>query len=123
MPGLGFSPEVAELAAFLFGVGILATAIDVVWHRPDGRGSLAKQSFLTLFLIVLWGAWVAGLLGVLWLGIFALVLPTALRGVGAAAQAFAGRSKRSGAIGVVLNVLIVRGARAAVLAAAVAWLA
>ncbi|RWP04164.1 mechanosensitive ion channel family protein [Mesorhizobium sp.] len=123
MPGLGFSQEVAELAAFLFGLGILATAIDVVWQRPDGRGSLVKQSFLTLFLIVLWGAWVAGLLGVLWLGIFALVLPTALRGVGAAAQAFAGRSKRSGAMGVVLNVLIVRGARAAVIAAAVAWLA
>ncbi|RWP63146.1 mechanosensitive ion channel family protein [Mesorhizobium sp.] len=123
MPGLGFSPEVAELAAFLFGLGILATAIDVVWQRPDGRGSLVTQSFLTLFLIVLWGAWVAGLLGVLWLGIFALVLPTALRGVGAAAQAFAGRSKRSGAMGVVLNVLIVRGARAAVIAAAVAWLA
>lgn len=123
MPGLGFSPEAAELAAFLFGLGILATAIDVVWHRPDVRGSLVKQSFLTLFLIVLWGAWVAGLLGVLWLGIFALVLPTALRGVGAAAQAFAGRSKRSGAMGVVFNVLIVRGARAAVIAAAVAWLA
>lgn len=123
MPGLGFSPEVAELAAFLFGLGILATAIDVVWQRPDGRGSLVKQSFLTLFLIVLWGAWVAGLLGVLWLGIFALVLPTALRGVGAAAQAFAGRSKHSGAMGVVLNVLIVRGAGAVVIAAAVAWLA
>jgi small-conductance mechanosensitive channel len=46
-----------------------------------------------------------------------------LRGVGAAAQAFAGRSKRSGAMGVALNVLIVRGARAAVIAAAVAWLA
>lgn len=123
MPGLGFSREVAELVAFLFGLGILATAIGVVWQRPDGRGSLVKQSFLTLFLIVLWVAWVAGLLGVLWLGIFALVLPTALRGVGAAAEALAGRSKRSGAMGVVLNVLIVRGARAAVIAAAVAWLA
>jgi moderate conductance mechanosensitive channel len=123
MPGLGFSREVAELAAFLFGLGILATAIGVVWQRPDGRGSVVKQSFLTLFLIVLWVAWVTGLLGVLWLGIFALVLPTALRGVGAAAEALAGRSKRSGAMGVVLNVLIVRGARAAVIAAAVAWLA
>ncbi|TKB99715.1 MAG: mechanosensitive ion channel [Mesorhizobium sp.] len=123
MPGLGFSREVAGLAAFLFGLGFLATAIDIVWRRPDGRGALVKQSFLTLFLIVLWVAWVAGLLGVLWLGIFALVLPTALRGVSAAAEAFAGRSKRSGAMGVVLNVLIVRGARAAVIAAAVAWLA
>ncbi|WP_353646171.1 mechanosensitive ion channel family protein [Mesorhizobium sp. WSM2239] len=123
MPGLGFSREVAGLAAFLFGLGILATAVDVVWRRPDRRGSLVKQSFLTLVLIVLWVAWVAGLLGVLWLGIFALVLPTAVRGVGDAARAFAGRSKRSGAMGVVLNVLIVRGARAVVIAAAVAWLA
>jgi moderate conductance mechanosensitive channel len=123
MPGLGFSREVAGLAAFLFGLGILATVIDVVWRRPDGRGSLVKRSFLTLFLIVLWVAWVAGLLGVLWLGVFALVLPTAVHGVGDAAQALAGRSKRSGAMGVVLNVLIVRGARAMVFAAAVAWLA
>ncbi|AZO01601.1 mechanosensitive ion channel family protein [Mesorhizobium sp. M9A.F.Ca.ET.002.03.1.2] len=123
LPGLGFSREVAELAAFLFGLGILATAIDVVWRRLDGRGSLVKQSFLTLVLIVLWVAWVAGLLGVLWLGIFTLVLPTAVRGVGDAAHAFAGRTKRSGAMGVVLDVLIVRGARAVVIAAAVAWLA
>jgi small-conductance mechanosensitive channel len=123
MPGLGFAREVAGLAAFLFGLGILATAIDVVWRRPDERGSLARRSLLTLFLIVLWCAWVAGLLGLLWIGIFALVLPPAVRGVGAAAQAFAGRSKRSGAMGVIANVLIVRGARALVIAAAVAWLA
>jgi moderate conductance mechanosensitive channel len=123
MPGLGFAQEVAGLAAFLFGLGILATAIDVVWRRPDERGSLVRRSLLTLFLIVLWGAWVAGLLGLLWIGIFALVLPPAVRGVGAAAQAFAGRSKRGGAMGVIANVLIVRGARALVIAAAVAWLA
>jgi small-conductance mechanosensitive channel len=123
MPGLGFSPEVTRLAAFLFGLGILASAIDVVWRRPDGRGSLVKRSLLTLFMIVLWVVWVAGLLGVLWLGIFALALPTAVRGVGAAAQALAGRSKRGGAMGVILNVLIVRGVRALVVAAAVAWLA
>jgi small-conductance mechanosensitive channel len=123
MPGLSFSREVAGLAAFLFGLGILATAIDIVWRRPHGRSSLVKRSFLTLFLIALWVAWVAGLLGILWLGIFAVVLPTAVRGVGTAAQTFAGSWKRSGAVGVVLNVLIIRGARAVVIAAAVAWLA
>jgi moderate conductance mechanosensitive channel len=123
MPDIGFSQEVTRLAAFLFGLGILATAIDVVWRRPDGRGSLVKRLLLTLSLIVLWVAWVAGLLGVLWLGIFALVLPTAVRAVGTVAQAFASRSTRSGAMGVMLNVLIVRGARALVIGAAVAWLA
>ena len=49
----------------------VATAIDVVWRRPQGRGSPVKLSFLTLSLIALWVAWVAGLLGVLWLGIWA----------------------------------------------------
>lgn len=123
MPGIGFSKEVAGLAAFLFGLGILATAIDVVWRRPGSRGSLLKRSLLTLFLVVLWVVWVAGLIGVLWIGIFALVLPTTVRGVAAAAHALVGRSKRSGAIGVITDVLVVRGAGALVIAGAVAWLA
>jgi moderate conductance mechanosensitive channel len=123
MPEIGFSPEVARLVAFLFGLGILATAIEVVWRRPDSHSSLARRALLTLFLIALWVVWVAGALGLLWIGIFVLVLPTAVRGVGAAAQALAGRSNRTGAMGVVMDVLIVRGARAVVIAAAVAWLA
>lgn len=76
-----------------------------------------------MLLVALWLVWIAGLLGVLWLGIFALVLPAAVRAVGTLAQAVAGKSMRGGAAGVVANVLIVRGARAAVIAAAVAWLA
>ena len=72
MPALGFSIEVTRLAAFLFGLGILATAIEVVWRRPGKPASLVAKSLLTLYLIVLWLAWVAGLLGLLWLGIFSL---------------------------------------------------
>jgi small-conductance mechanosensitive channel len=123
MPEIGFSREVAGLVAFLFGLGILATATEVVWRRPDSRSSLAKRALLTLFLVALWVAWVAGLLGLLWIGIFVLVLPSVVRGAGAAAQAITGRSKRSGAVGVVMNVLVVRGARAVVIAAAVGWIA
>lgn len=123
MPGLGFSREVAGLTAFLFGLGILATSIEAVWRRPNGQDSVAKCSLFTLFLIVLWAVWVAGLLGLLWVGIFALTLPTAVRVVGTAAEALAARLKHSGAMGVVVKVLIVRGARAVVITAAVAWLA
>ncbi|WP_292645927.1 mechanosensitive ion channel family protein, partial [Mesorhizobium sp.] len=123
MPGIGFSREVAGLAAFLFGLGILATAVDVVWQRPGWRGSLLKRSLLTLFLVVLWVVWVAGLLGVLWMGIFALVLPTTVSGVAMAAHALVGSSKRSGAIGVIRDVLVVKGAAALVIAGAVVWLA
>ncbi|CAN7750650.1 MULTISPECIES: mechanosensitive ion channel family protein [unclassified Ensifer] len=123
MPDLGFSIEVTRLAAFLIGLGILATAVEVVWRRPGKPASLVAKSLLTLYLVVLWSAWVAGLLGLMWLGIYSLLLPALVRGVGDVAQAFANRITRTGAVGVMLNVLIVRGARAVVIAAAVAWLA
>ena len=123
MPSLGFSIDVARLMALLCGLGMLAVAIEIVWRRPGRTTSVLSQSLLTLYLIALWLAWVAGLLGLLWLGLYALLLPAAVRGVGNVAQALAGGARRSGALGVVMNVLIVRGARAAVIAVAVAWLA
>ncbi|WP_192924535.1 mechanosensitive ion channel family protein [Sinorhizobium meliloti] len=123
MPALSFSNEVTRLAAFLFGLGILVTAVEVVWRRPDKPASLVVKSLLTLYLVVLWSAWVAGLLGLLWLGIYSLLLPPLVRGVGDVAQALATRAQRTGPPGIVLSVVVVRGARAAVIAAAVAWLA
>jgi small-conductance mechanosensitive channel len=124
MPSLGFSIDVARLVALLCGLGMLAVAIEIVWRRPGRTTSALSQSLLTLSLMALWVAWMAGLLGVLWLGLYALLLPAAVRGVGNVAQAFAGRAQRSGgALGVMLNVFIVRGARAVVIATAVAWLA
>jgi small-conductance mechanosensitive channel len=123
MPSLGFSVDVARLVALLCGLGMLAVAIEIVWRRPGRTTTILSQSLLTLYLIALWLAWVAGLLGVLWLGLYALLLSPAVRGVGNVAQFFAGREQRSGALAVMLNVLIVRGARAVVIAIAVAWLA
>lgn len=123
MPSIGFSIDVTRVVALFCGLGMLAIAIEIVWRRPGSAASAARQSLLTLYLIALWLAWVAGLLGVLWLGLYALLLPTAVRGVGNVAQALAGRAQRSGALAIMLNVLIVRGARAAVIGAAVAWLA
>ncbi|MDX8451612.1 mechanosensitive ion channel family protein [Mesorhizobium sp. VK9D] len=123
MPSIGFSIDVARVVALLCGLGMLAIAIEIVWRQPGSAASAVRQSLLTFYLIALWLAWVAGLLGVLWLGLYVLLLPAAVRGVGNVAQAFAGRAQRSGALGVMLNVLIVRGARAAVIGAAVAWLA
>ena len=85
MPSLGFSIDVARLVA-LCGLGMLAVAIEIVWRRPGQTTSVLSQSLLTLYLIALWLAWVAGLLGVLWLGLYALLLPPAVRGVGNVAQ-------------------------------------
>ncbi len=104
---LGFSPEVGKLVALAFGLGLLGIAIDIAWRRQP---SLAKRILLTLYLAMLWVTWVGGLLVLLWLGIFSLVLPTAVRGVGRLAAIWAASAKRKGPLGVILEVVIVRGA-------------
>jgi len=123
MPGVGFSIDMARLTALLCGLGILAIAIEIIWRRPGKVASTTSKSLITLYLIVLWLAWVAGLLGLLWLGLYALLLPFVVRSVGNIAQIFANGAQRGDTIGVVLKVLIVRGARAVVIGLAVAWLA
>lgn len=123
MRAVGISPEVAQIASYLLGLGLLAAAIEVAWRHPDHRASALKGMLLTLFLIALWLVWVGGMLGLLWIGIYALALPPVLRGTGRIAQALAGNDKRVGAVGVIFDVIVARGARALVIAAAVVWLA
>lgn len=123
MPSLGFSMDVTRLAALVLGLGILATAIEVVWRRPGSARTPIVRALLTLYLLALWLAWVGGLVGLLFIGIYSLVLPAATRGVGHVAQVIADKVRLTGALGVVVNVTIVRGARALVIVAAVAWLA
>ncbi|TGV14654.1 mechanosensitive ion channel family protein [Mesorhizobium sp. M8A.F.Ca.ET.173.01.1.1] len=123
MPALGFSPDMLRLVALSFGLGLLAVGCDTVWRRPSKPASPIKNCLLTLYLVVLWLVWVAGVLALLWIGLYALLLPSVVRGVGSVSQAVAGTAKRSGAVGVALNVFIVRGARAGVIAAAIVWLA
>ena len=124
MGALGFSPEVRELAAYVFGLGVLALAIEIVWRRPGFRvsGTRAKAWLLTFYLVVLWLLWVAGMVGLFWLGVYALLLPTVVSGAGRLAQALVGSDRSAGLWRIMLNVLIARGARALVIAAAVAWL-
>lgn len=123
MSSSGFSAEVTKLAAFVLGLGILGIGIEVVWRRPRVTTSVIVRSLLSAYMVLLWLAWVGGLLGLLFVGIYSLVLPGVIRSVGNLAQALASRAQLSGAFGVLLNVVIVRGARALVIAAAVAWLA
>ncbi|HWK66359.1 MAG TPA: mechanosensitive ion channel family protein [Rhizobiaceae bacterium] len=123
MRSLGNSSEVTQLAAHLIGLALLAAAIDVVWRRPGQTTSALKGVLLTLFLVALWLFWVGGMPGLLWIGIYALVLPALLRTVGQLAQAFACSGRPVGAVGVIFDILVARGVRALVIAVAVAWLA
>ncbi len=120
---LGVSPDVARLVAYALGLGLLAAGIETIWRPQAQIASTLKRILLSLFLILLWLVWVAGMPGLLWLGIFALVLPAVVRGSGRLVQTLAGTARPTGAFGVVVDVLVVRGARAIVIAAAVAWMA
>jgi small-conductance mechanosensitive channel len=125
MPLLAFSVDVIRLAAYLLGLGLLAMAIEIVWRRPGVAGprQSVRAWLLTAYLVILWLLWVGGLMGLLWLGIYALLLRKVVAGVGLIAQKLATRSGSGSLAATLLNVLIVRGARALVIAAAVGWLA
>jgi len=127
MPTLGFSPGARGLIGYALGLGLLAIGIETVWQRPDAQRAGAfghTRAWLTsVLLALLWMVWVAGLNGLLWLGIYALILPPAVRGVGAIAARVGGREHSKSLGNVIANVLIVRGARAVVIGLAVAWLA
>ena len=127
LPALGFPTDDARLIAYLLGLGLLVLAIEAVWRRPH-RVAVAghlniKDWLLTAFLVLLWGLWVAGFNGLLWLGIYALLLPKVLRGAGGAAEALARRMENPDSPSTIRTVIVVRSVRALIIALAVAWLA
>jgi len=85
---LGFSPEGRRLVAYALGIGLLAIAIEAVWRLPahpipdaerHRRHHALAPWLLSLYLVLLWGLWVAGLMGLFWLLVVAVVLPQAVK--------------------------------------------
>ena len=125
MPALGFSRPATQLVAYIFGLGLLAVTIHCVWRRPHSRAisSPIRGWLVTCYLVILWLIWVAGGVGILWIGIYALLLPAAISGVGRIAEKLVSRNGATNLVGIMMRVLTVRGARTLVIAVAVAWLA
>ncbi|WP_331383316.1 hypothetical protein [Rhizobium sp. BR 362] len=123
---LSIDADVGTVVSHCFSVLLLLIALEAVWRRPATE-SAARQLMLmnilySLYAACLWLLWVANFVGLFWLGIYAVVLPGLLAAVGRTAEAFAkgrwpGDNKNSARM-----VLAVRGARALVIAAAVAWI-
>ncbi|WP_160011334.1 mechanosensitive ion channel family protein [Rhizobium sp. 18055] len=121
---LGFSGGSRYLAAYTLGLGLLVIATEAVWSRPaeNGQKSTTASWLLTIYFLTLWLLWVAGLNLVLWVGIYLLLLPRALRvatlAVRSLHQAEAGfLAKRR-----IATVLLDRGVRAAIITVAAVWL-
>ncbi|MBQ0821681.1 mechanosensitive ion channel family protein [Microvirga sp. HBU67558] len=88
---LGFTPDARAVMAYALGLGLLVIAINVVWTRPRPAFSSAPEagaprrlpralaaSLLSLYFVLVWGLWVAGLMGFFWLAVIALLLPLAI---------------------------------------------
>jgi small-conductance mechanosensitive channel len=88
---LGFLPEGRQLVAYALGIGLLAIAVEAIWRRPTQSGVAPEASeqsrrhhvlgkwLLSLYLVMLWGSWVAGVMRLFWLLVVAIVLPQAVR--------------------------------------------
>ncbi|WP_049731281.1 mechanosensitive ion channel family protein [Rhizobium ecuadorense] len=112
---LGVSPDVRKAISYCFSVVGLLLAIEAVWSVWEG--SRARKAVITALLVALWFIWCLNMRGLFWIGIYALVLPGILNAVGRAALSFTSDA------GSLRGILIARGARAAVIALAVGWLA
>jgi small-conductance mechanosensitive channel len=113
---LSIDPVVTTATSYCFSVIMLALAIETAWSAWP-KPTMYKAG-LTAFLVAVWILWCLDLQGLFWLGIYTLILPGILRAVGDAAEDFT-----SAQPGSLRSVLVVRGARAVVIAGAVAWLA
>jgi small-conductance mechanosensitive channel len=135
---LGFSLEARAVVAYALGLGLLAITLNVVWTRPSpastevrGIGAPKRMShrvaasLLSIYFILLWGLWVAGLMGFFWLAVVALLLPTAIA-ISERTSRHALRphedSEASGRTGL-MAVYLDRGIRALLIAGAVLLLA
>lgn len=128
MVAVNIAPAVRGVVVYALGLGLLLVGIETVWNRPaaiarpQGRGVM--EWALTAFLCLLWGLWVAGVIVILWLGIYALILPGLLKTTTATARnAFSAEPDTPTGGNPVFEVLVERGARAGIIALAVAWLA
>lgn len=88
LDSLGLQPEHRRIVAYVLGLGLLVTALNVVWRRPrpvrEAEGGSALAHFrqtgridawlLTFYLLTLWFSWVTSALNLFWLALIAGVL-------------------------------------------------
>ena len=86
------------------------------------RQGARATALLSIYIVVLWGLWVLSLDGLLWIGIYALLLPRLLTLTGQATASVVQRQGISDPENSFRAVMIVRGARALVILLAVLWL-
>ncbi|MFT3999888.1 MAG: mechanosensitive ion channel family protein [Rhizobium sp.] len=122
---LGFSAGARDLVGYALGVGLFLIAVSAVWARPlapEKRGAKTLSWLLTIFFAALWCLWVAGFDGLLWLGIYAILLPRVLSVSTQAIEALHDAADGIFGAGKLATVLLDRGVRALIITFAALWL-
>lgn len=122
---LGFSAGAQDLIGYALGVGLFLIAVSAVWSRPlapEKRGAKTVSWLLTIFFAALWCLWVAGFDGLLWLGIYAILLPRVLSVSTQAIEALHDAADGIFGAGKLATVLLDRGVRALIITFAALWL-
>lgn len=117
---LGVDPSVSDALSYCFSLTLLAIAMETTW-RTSSR-SIGFKIALTFSALGLWLLWCLDLKGLFWIGIYILILPPVLSGVGRAVEVAVSQNGRRQPDDM-RGVMLVRGARAIILALAVAWIA
>jgi len=122
---LEFSAGARDLIGYTLGIGLFLIAVTAVWSRPlapEKRGAKTVSWLLTIFFAALWGLWVAGFDGLLWLGIYAILLPRILSVSTRAIEALHDAADGIFGAGKLAAVLLDRGVRALIITFAALWL-
>ncbi len=91
--GLGVDREVAQLIAYVLGLGLLAIALETVWQRPRPvkaeaaearpaepvRRRTASNWAFSIMFVSIWAMWVLGFLRIFWLVLALLIVPVLIR--------------------------------------------
>jgi moderate conductance mechanosensitive channel len=89
----GWSTEARQLVAYAFGLVLLAIALEAVWRRParpeeaaepllplkhHRLGHRARNTLMSIGIVLLWVLWVAHAMASFWLVLVAITLPLAI---------------------------------------------
>ncbi|MFB2567140.1 mechanosensitive ion channel family protein [Rhizobium sp. IMFF44] len=122
---LDFSAGARDLIGYTLGIGLFLIATAAVWSRPlqqEKRGAKTVSWLLTIFFVALWCLWVAGFDGLLWIGIYAILLPRVLSVSTQAIEALHDAADGIFGAGKIAAVLLDRGLRALIITFAALWL-
>ena len=125
MVPLGFSSGTRYLVGYTLGIGLFLIALEAVWSRPAQPGKLGRTAIswlLTIYFVALWCLWVTGFNGLLWVGLYVILLPRALSVSSRAVEALHDAADGVFGAGNLATVFLDRGVRALIIAFAAFWL-